>query len=402
MREYGVGLVGGCCGTTPGHIAPGPGRLDGATPARPAAGASRASSSIYHHVPFRQDASVLMVGERTNANGSKAFREAMLAGDWQTCVEIARGQARDGSHLLDLCVDYVGRDGAADMRELAGRFATASTLPIMLDSTEPAVIEAGLEMLGGRCVVNSVNFEDGDGPTSRYARVMPMIREHGAAVVAMTIDEEGQARTAEWKVRVAARLIDDLTGRWGMAPPDIFVDCLTFPISTGQEETRRDGIETIEAIRELEQRTRGCNFTLGISNVSFGLNPAARQVLNSVFLHECAAGRAGLGDRARLEDPADVEDPGGAARGRARPGLRPAAPRGGYDPLQRFLELFEGGRRGLGPGVARRGAGRAAAGRAAAAADHRRRAQRPGGRPRRRAAAPARAGDHQRRRCWPA
>ena len=127
-----------------------------------------------------------MVGERTNANGSKAFREAMLAGDWQACVEIARSQARDGSHLLDLCVDYVGRDGAQDMRELAGRFATASTLPIMLDSTEPAVVEAGLEMLGGRCVVNSVNFEDGDGPTSRYARVMPMVREHGAAVVALT------------------------------------------------------------------------------------------------------------------------------------------------------------------------------------------------------------------------
>ena len=125
---------------------------------------SRASSSLYHHVPFAQDASVLMVGERTNANGSKAFREAMLAGDWQACVEIAREQARDGSHLLDLCVDYVGRDGADDMRELAGRFATASTLPIMLDSTEPNVIEAGLEMLGGRCVVNSVNFEDGDGP----------------------------------------------------------------------------------------------------------------------------------------------------------------------------------------------------------------------------------------------
>ena len=143
-------------------------------------------SSIYHHVPFAQDASVLMVGERTNANGSKAFREAMLAADWQACVEIARSQARDGSHLLDLCVDYVGRDGARDMRELAGRFATASTLPIMLDSTEPAVIEAGLEMLGGRCVVNSVNFEDGDGPGSRYARMMPLVAEHGAAVVALT------------------------------------------------------------------------------------------------------------------------------------------------------------------------------------------------------------------------
>src|SRR5690606_14977348 len=126
--------------------------------------------SLYHHVPFAQDASVLMVGERTNANGSKAFREAMLAGDWQACVEIAREQTRSGSHMLDLCVDYVGRDGTADMRELAGRFATASTLPIMLDSSEPAVVEAGLEMLGGRCIVNSVNYEDGDGPDSRFAK----------------------------------------------------------------------------------------------------------------------------------------------------------------------------------------------------------------------------------------
>ncbi|BCB90660.1 hypothetical protein Psuf_079730 [Phytohabitans suffuscus] len=292
VNEYGVSLIGGCCGTTPEHVRAVSRRLAGsqAAPRRPATEAG--VSSIYHHVPFAQDASVLMVGERTNANGSKAFRDAMLAGDYQSCVEIARGQARDGSHLLDLCVDYVGRDGAQDMRELAGRFATASTLPIMLDSTEPAVVEAGLEMLGGRCVVNSVNFEDGDGPGSRYARMMPIVQEHGAGVVALCIDEEGQARTAEWKVRVASRLIDDLTGRWGLPVSDILVDCLTFPISTGQEETRRDGIETIEAIRRIAALYPGVNFTLGISNVSFGLNAAARQVLNSVFLNECV--EAGL------------------------------------------------------------------------------------------------------------
>jgi 5-methyltetrahydrofolate--homocysteine methyltransferase len=170
-NEYGASLVGGCCGTTPEHIAAVVARIGHRAPAPREIVVEPGVSSIYHPVPFAQDASVLMVGERTNANGSKAFREAMLAADWQACVEIARGQARDGSHLLDLCVDYVGRDGTVDMRELAGRFATASTLPIMLDSTEPAVIEAGLEMLGGRCVVNSVNFEDGDGPESRYARV---------------------------------------------------------------------------------------------------------------------------------------------------------------------------------------------------------------------------------------
>jgi 5-methyltetrahydrofolate--homocysteine methyltransferase len=340
VNEYGVSLIGGCCGTTPEHVRVVSERLAGshAAPRRPTTEAG--VSSIYHHVPFAQDASVLMVGERTNANGSKAFREAMLAGDYQACVEIARGQARDGSHLLDLCVDYVGRDGAQDMRELAGRFATASTLPIMLDSTEPAVIEAGLEMLGGRCVVNSVNFEDGDGPESRYARVMPIVQEHGAGVVALCIDEEGQARTAEWKVRVASRLIDDLTGRWGLARADILVDCLTFPISTGQEETRRDAIETIEAIREIAKRYPGVNFTLGISNVSFGLNAAARQVLNSVFLHECV--EAGLTSAivhaSKILPMSKIPEEQRAVALDLVYDRR----RDGYDPLQRFIDLFEG------------------------------------------------------------
>ncbi|WP_274529811.1 methionine synthase [Micromonospora cabrerizensis] len=340
ITEYGVGLIGGCCGTTPEHIRVLSERLHGVTapPREPRHEAG--VSSVYHPVPFAQDASVLMVGERTNANGSKAFREAMLAGDWRACVEIARSQARDGSHLLDLCVDYVGRDGTQDMRELAGRFATASTLPIMLDSTEPAVIEAGLEMLGGRCVVNSVNFEDGDGPESRYGRVMPVIREHGAAVVVMCIDEEGQARTAADKVRIASRTIDDLTGRWGMDLSDILIDTLTFPIATGQEETRRDGLETIEAIREIARRYPGINFTLGISNISFGLNPAARQVLNSVFLHECV--QAGLTSAivhaSKILPMAKIPD----EQREVALDMVYDRRREGYDPLQRFLELFEG------------------------------------------------------------
>jgi 5-methyltetrahydrofolate--homocysteine methyltransferase len=340
VGEYGAALVGGCCGTTPAHIVAVRERLAEVSRAERRPAPEPGVSSIYHHVPFAQDASVLMMGERTNANGSKAFREAMLAADFQRCVEIARGQARDGSHLLDLCVDYVGRDGAVDMRELAGRFATASTLPIMLDSTEPPVIQAGLEMLGGRCVVNSVNFEDGDGPGSRYARVMPVIREHGAAVVVMCIDEEGQARTADWKVRVASRIIDDLTGRWGMAVPDIFVDCLTFPVSTGQEETRRDGIETIEAIREIGRRYPGINSTLGISNVSFGLNPAARQVLNSVFLHECV--QAGLTSAivhaSKILPMSKIPE----EQRQVALDLVYDRRREGYDPLQRLIELFEG------------------------------------------------------------
>ncbi|MET8552017.1 methionine synthase [Micromonospora zamorensis] len=340
ITEYGVGLVGGCCGTTPEHIRVLSERLHGATAPAREPRHEAGVSSVYHPVPFAQDASVLMVGERTNANGSKAFREAMLAGDWRACVEIARSQARDGSHLLDLCVDYVGRDGTQDMRELAGRFATASTLPIMLDSTEPNVVEAGLEMLGGRCVVNSVNFEDGDGPDSRYARVMPIVREHGAAVVALLIDEEGQARTQEWKVRVAARLIDDLTGRWGLDRSDILIDALTFPIATGQEETRRDGIETIEAIREITRRYPGVNFTLGISNISFGLNPAARQVLNSVFLHECV--QAGLTSAivhaSKILPMSKIPE----EQREVALDLVYDRRREGYDPVQRFLELFEG------------------------------------------------------------
>ena len=250
VTEFGLGLVGGCCGTTPEHLrqvvdAVRRDRAGEAAPPRDEPGLS----SLYQAVPFQQDASVLVIGERTNTNGSKAFREAMLDGRWNDCVEIARAQTRDGAHLLDVCVDYVGRDGAIDMAEMAGRLATASTLPIMLDSTEPAVIEAGLERLGGRSIINSVNYEDGDGPESRFAKVMPMIVEHGAAVVALTIDEEGQARTAERKVAIAERLIADLTGTWGMSESDIMIDCLTFTIATGQEESRKDGIETIRAIR---------------------------------------------------------------------------------------------------------------------------------------------------------
>ena len=292
VREYGLSLVGGCCGTTPEHIRQLVDRVRGMTPRQRDPQPEPGVSSLYQHVPFRQDTSYLSIGERTNANGSKAFREAMLADRWDDCVDIARAQIRDGAHLLDLCIDYVGRDGAADMQTAAFRLATSSTLPIVLDSTEVDVLRTGLEHLAGRCLINSVNYEDGDGPDSRFARVMPLAKEHGAAVVALTIDEEGQARTAEWKVRVASRLIEDLTTNWGMRVDDIVVDCLTFPIATGQEETRRDALETIEAIREVKQRYPNVQTTLGVSNVSFGLSPAARVVLNSVFLHECV--EAGL------------------------------------------------------------------------------------------------------------
>ena len=292
VDEYHVNLVGGCCGTTPEHLKEVVAHLRSHSRDEDKKGSETRSlkfagvSSLYTFVPFRQDLTYLSVGERTNANGSKAFRDALLADDWQTCIDIAKDQIKEGAHLLDLSVDYVGRDGVRDMRELASRLATTSTLPIMLDSTEPKVIQAGLENLGGRCIVNSVNFEDGDGPDSRFARMMPLVKEHGAAVVALTIDEEGQARTTEWKVRVAIRLITTLVEEWGMRVEDILIDCLTFPIATGQEETRKDGISTLLAIKEIRKIFPEVQTTLGVSNISFGLNPAARVVLNSVFLAE--------------------------------------------------------------------------------------------------------------------
>ncbi|HZB32262.1 MAG TPA: methionine synthase, partial [Streptosporangiaceae bacterium] len=345
-RDFGLALVGGCCGTTPEHLRQVVERVHGRALTqrrpRPEAGAS----SLYQHMPFRQDTSFLAIGERTNANGSKKFRDAMLEQRWDDCVKIARDQARDGAHMLDLCVDYVGRDGVADMKELAFRFATASTLPLVLDSTEPPVIQAGLEMLGGRAVINSVNYEDGDGPSSRIARLMPTVKEHGAAVVIMTIDEDGQARTADWKVRVATRIIDDLVAKYGMRVCDIIVDALTFPISTGQEETRRDGIETIEAIREIKRRYPEVQTTLGISNISFGLNPAARIVLNSVFLNECV--NAGLDSAivhaSKILPMARIPDEQRqVALDMVYDRRRPASDgREAYDPLQRLMELFEG------------------------------------------------------------
>ncbi|MDH6625479.1 5-methyltetrahydrofolate--homocysteine methyltransferase, partial [Streptomyces sp. LBL] len=211
VRDYGLSLIGGCCGTTPEHLRQVVERVRELTPAERRPSPEPGAASLYQTVSFRQDTAYLAIGERTNANGSKKFREAMLEGRWEDCVETAREQIREGAHMLDLCVDYVGRDGVADMAELAGRFATASTLPIVLDSTEVEVLRAGLEKLGGRAVINSVNYEDGDGPESRFAKVTRLAREHGAALIALTIDEEGQARTPEKKVEIAERLIDDLT-----------------------------------------------------------------------------------------------------------------------------------------------------------------------------------------------
>ena len=344
-ESYGINLIGGCCGTTPGHLKKVVERLQNSKNAPRTPAVESGASSLYQFVPFRQDQTYLAIGERTNANGSKAFRDALLAEDWERCVEIAKDQIREGAHMLDLSVDYVGRDGVSDMSALASRFATTSTLPIVLDSTEPQVLKAGLEHLGGRSVINSVNYEDGDGPQSRFAKIMPLVKEHGAAVIALTIDEEGQARTTAWKLKVARRLIEDLRTNWGIKTSDIIIDCLTFPIATGQEETRKDALETIEAIRQLKTEYPDVQTTLGVSNVSFGLNPAARIVLNSVFLAEAV--KAGL-DSA-IVHPSKITPMARIPEEQRKVALDLIYDRRvfegdlcTYDPLSRLLEIFAG------------------------------------------------------------
>ncbi|MXZ77204.1 MAG: methionine synthase [Acidimicrobiia bacterium] len=287
VTELGVSVIGGCCGTTAEHLQAVVDRCADLVPGPRPGALPPSATSIYSAVPFAQDTSFLIVGERTNANGSRKFRDAMLEGDWDGCLQIAREQVGEGAHLLDLCVDYVGRDGAVDMDELARRFATGVAAPLVLDSTEPDVMQAGLEWIGGRAVLNSANLEDGEGEGSRLDQVLTLAREYGAAVVCLLIDEEGQARDLEWKMRVAHRLHRLAVERYGLAASDLIFDALTFPLSTGDDDLRKDGLATIEAIRRIKAELPGTYTTLGVSNVSFGLKPAARHVLNSMFLHEC-------------------------------------------------------------------------------------------------------------------
>jgi 5-methyltetrahydrofolate--homocysteine methyltransferase len=290
--ELGVAAIGGCCGTTPAHLDAVVKRCSGLAAPRRAVEHEPGAASLYSFVPFEQELSFLVIGERTNANGSKRFREAMLAGDFDTTTAMARDQVREGAHLIDVCVDYTGADGVADMREVMSRLATQSAAPVVIDSTETAVVRTALELLGGRAVINSVNLEDGDGPGTRLDSFLTLAAEHGAAVICTCIDEKGQARTAAWKLDAARAIHDLAVGRYGLEPEDLFFDALALPLSTGMEESRRDGIETIEAIKAIKRELPGVHTVLGISNVSFGLAPPARQVLNAVFLHECVA--AGL------------------------------------------------------------------------------------------------------------
>ncbi len=298
VRQFGVNIVGGCCGTTPEHIAAVAAAVADIKPAvrsvfgRKIDAAHATVSSLYNAVDARQDNSILIIGERTNTNGSKKFRDCLLAADWDTLVAIGREQVKEGSHVVDVCVDYVGRNGVPDMTDIVRRFAKEVTVPLMIDSTQLDVIEAGLQAAPGKCIVNSINLEDGE---EKLARMAALLKRYGAAIVAGTIDEdktEAMAKTADRKIEIARRLYDLLVNKYGIPETDIYFDPLIFPIVTGQEEVRRLGLETIEGIRRISEQLPNCHTTLGLSNVSFGLKPYARLVLNSAFFNECV--KAGL------------------------------------------------------------------------------------------------------------
>ena len=282
-KDFGANIVGGCCGTTPEHLKLVIERVATLSPKDRDAKLAPSASSIYFQQPYTQDASFLIVGERVNASGSKKMRDLLEAEDWDGLINLAKSQEKEGAHILDVNVDFVGRDGVADMHELASRLVTNVKIPIMLDSTEWEKMEAGLEHAGGKCILNSTNYEDGE---PRFLKVLEIAKEHGASVVIGLIDEEGMARSSENKLKIARRAYKHAT-EFGIPGHDIFFDSLALPISTGIEEDRKNADETIKAIRQIKEEMPEANQILGVSNISFGLSPAARVVLNSVFLHDC-------------------------------------------------------------------------------------------------------------------
>ncbi len=288
-NDFGANIVGGCCGTTPAHLRLVVEAMQRVTPKERHAITLPAASSIYSQQPYVQDASFLIVGERVNASGSKKMRDLLNVEDWDGLVALGKEQEREGAHILDVNVDFVGRDGEADMHELASRLVTNVKIPLMFDSTEWQKMEAGLQHAGGKSILNSTNYEDG---VPRFAKVIELAKTYGASVVIGTIDEEGMARTREGKFKIAKRAYDQATTELGLPASDIFFDSLALPISTGIEEDRRNALETIEAIRQIKAELPGAFTILGVSNISFGLNQASRVVLNSVFLHDAV--EAGL------------------------------------------------------------------------------------------------------------
>ncbi|MBD0386688.1 MAG: methionine synthase, partial [Nostoc sp. C3-bin3] len=282
VEDLGVQVIGGCCGTRPEHIQQLAEVAKGLKPKVRHPSLEPAAASIYTTQPYDQDNSFLIVGERLNASGSKKCRDLLNAEDWDGLVSMARAQVKEGAHILDVNVDYVGRDGVRDMHELVSRIVNNVTLPLMLDSTEWEKMEAGLKVAGGKCLLNSTNYEDGE---QRFLKVLELAKKYGAGVVIGTIDEDGMARTAEKKFAIAQRAYRQAV-EYGIPPTEIFFDTLALPISTGIEEDRENGKATIESIRRIREGLPGCHVILGVSNISFGLTPASRMVLNSVFLHE--------------------------------------------------------------------------------------------------------------------
>ncbi|HVF68922.1 MAG TPA: methionine synthase [Pyrinomonadaceae bacterium] len=341
-RDFGANVVGGCCGTTPEHLKLLVERVKDITPRERTAAVVPAASSLYTQQPYAQDTSFLIVGERVNASGSKKMRDMLNAEDWDGLVSLAREQEREGAHVLDVNVDFVGRDGVRDMHELASRLVTQVRIPLMFDSTEWEKMEAGLQHAGGKSILNSTNYEDGE---PRFRKVVGVAQEYGASVVVGTIDEEGMARTAEGKLKIAKRAYEQATKELGLPAHDIFFDPLALPISTGIEEDRRNAAETVEALRRIKAELPGCFTILGVSNVSFGLNAASRVVLNSVFLHEAV--EAGL-DSAIVNASKIVplnripEREREVARQLIYDERRFEGDVCTYDPLAEFTKLFEG------------------------------------------------------------
>lgn len=282
VTRFGVNIVGGCCGTTPAHLEAVVNAVKNLTPVQRSVKATPAASSLYLQVPFAQEPKPLIIGERTNANGSKKFRDLLAQEDYDALTEMGKEEIHEGAHMIDLCTAYVGRDETRDMSECVIRMRGQVRLPLVIDSTEVPVIEAALKLAGGRCVINSINLEDGE---ERMSKVCPMAKTYGAALVALTIDEKGMAKSAEEKLRIAKRIHDLAVNTHGLRPEDLLFDTLTFTLGSGDEEFRKAGIATIEGIRLVKKELPGVFTVLGVSNISFGLAPQARQVLNSVFLH---------------------------------------------------------------------------------------------------------------------
>jgi 5-methyltetrahydrofolate--homocysteine methyltransferase len=340
VTEHGVGVVGGCCGTTPEHVAAMAAAMQGLVPrARPTDYVPQLAS-LFHSVPLDQDSGPLIVGERTNANGSKKFKELMLAGDTEGMLQMAKEQVHEGSHVLDVCTAYVGRDEAGDMLKLLRPMVQQVTAPLMVDSTQIDVVEKALAAIPGRAIVNSINLEDGEEKADKLCR---LARRYGAAFVALTIDEEGMAKTAQRKLEVAQRLHDICVHRHGLNPGDLIFDPLTFTIGSGDEASRDAGLQTLEGIRLIKQHIPGVRTILGLSNISFGLDPYPRQILNSVYLAE--ARKYGL-DAAIVHaskiiptHKLDEEDK------QVTLDLIHDRRREGYDPLFAFLARFAGKKR---------------------------------------------------------